>query len=117
MDPINPQTPEPVDIPVKTIPSVDPPIPPGGTAAESFTTEEFIISGDTLVAKVKELIHESNIRRIIIKNEEGRVLIEIPLTVGVVGGVVSAAVFPVIAAVGVIGAMVAHLTLVIERRD
>jgi Domain of unknown function (DUF4342) len=83
---------------------------------EKVSVEEFTISGDALVAKVKELVHEGNIRRIIIKNEEGRILIEIPLTVGVVGGVLSAALFPVIAAVGVIGAMVAHLTVVIEKK-
>ncbi len=83
---------------------------------EKVSVEEFAISGNDLVAKVKELVHEGNIRRIIIKNEEGRILIEIPLTVGVVGGMLSAALFPVIAAVGVIGAMVAHLTVVIEKR-
>ncbi|WP_346290036.1 DUF4342 domain-containing protein [Sphaerothrix gracilis] len=116
-DPINDPTAETADsIPVNTIP-VDPQDENRASAAPNVTTEEFSISGDTLVTKVKELIHEGNIRRIIIKNEEGRILIEIPLTVGVVGSVVGAAAFPVIAAVGVIGAMVAHLTLVIERRE
>jgi hypothetical protein len=79
--------------------------------------EELKISGDALVAEVKALIHQGNIRRIIIKNEEGRTLLEIPLTVGVIGGVISAALFPVVAALGVIGAMVAHLTVVIERQE
>lgn len=79
--------------------------------------EEFKISGDTLVSKVKELIQQGNTRRIIIKNEEGRTLIEIPLTLGVVGGVVGAAMFPVIAAIGAIGAVVAHLTLVVEKKE
>lgn len=82
---------------------------------EKVTAEEFKIKGDVLVAKIKELIAQGNVRRIIIKNEEGHTLIEIPMTVGVIGGVVSAALFPVVAAVGVIGAMVAHLTVVIER--
>lgn len=82
---------------------------------EKVTAEEFKISGDVLVAKIKELIAQGNVRRIIIKNEEGQTLIEIPMTVGVIGGVISAALFPVVAAVGVIGAMVAHLTVVIER--
>jgi uncharacterized membrane protein len=86
-------------------------------STEEVSIEEFRISGDTLVTKVKELLHQGNIRRITIKNEEGHTLIEIPLTVGVVGGVISAAFFPVIAAVGVIGAMVAHLTISIERRE
>jgi hypothetical protein len=84
---------------------------------EKIGLEEFTISGDALVSKIKELIHQGNIRRIILKNEEGRVLIEIPLTVGVVGGVLSAALFPVMAAVGAIGAMVAHLTIVLEKRE
>ncbi len=79
--------------------------------------EEFSINGDALVAKVKELLHEGNIRRIIIKHSEGQTLIEIPLTVGVVGGVLSAALFPVITAVAVIGSMVAHLTIVVEKED
>jgi Domain of unknown function (DUF4342) len=82
---------------------------------EKVSVEEFTINGDALTAKVKELIHQGNIRRIIIKNEEGRILIEIPLTIGVVGGVLSAALFPVVAAVGAIGAIVAHLTIVIEK--
>ena len=85
--------------------------------AEKIGVEEFTIHGDALVAKIKELIHQGNIRRIILKNEEGRVLIEIPLTIGVVGGVISAALFPVIAAVGAIGAMVAHLTIVLEKHE
>jgi hypothetical protein len=84
---------------------------------EKIGIEEFTIHGDDLVVKIKELIHQGNIRRIILKNEEGRVLIEIPLTVGVVGGVISAALFPVMAAVGAIGAMVAHLTIVLEKRE
>uniref|UniRef100_B8HNY3 DUF4342 domain-containing protein n=1 Tax=Cyanothece sp. (strain PCC 7425 / ATCC 29141) TaxID=395961 RepID=B8HNY3_CYAP4 len=92
-----------------TAPEVEP--------TEKVSVEEFRISGDTLVTKVKELLHQGNIRRITIKNEEGQTLMEIPLTVGVVGGVISAALFPVIAAVGVIGAMVAHLTIAIERRE
>ena len=52
---------------------------------EKVRTEEYQVSGDDLVHKVKELVHEGNIRRIIIKNEDGERLIEIPLTLGVVG--------------------------------
>jgi Domain of unknown function (DUF4342) len=84
---------------------------------DKISVEELKINGEDLVAKVKELIHEGNIRRIILKNEEGRILIEVPLTVGVVGGVIGAALFPVIAAVGAIGALVTHMTLIIERTD
>ncbi len=88
----------------------------GQEVTDNVKTEEFRIHGDELVTKVKALIHEGNIRRIILKNEAGHTLIEIPLTVGVVGGVLSAALFPVLAALGAIGAVVAHLTLVIEKR-
>ena len=84
---------------------------------QKVSVEELKINGDDLVAKVKELMHEGHIRRIIIKNEEGRILVEVPLTVGVVGGVIGAALFPVIAAVGAIGALVAHMTIIIERTE
>ncbi len=85
--------------------------------AEKVTVEEFSINGDSLVGKVKELIHAGNIRRIIIKHSEGQTLIEIPLTVGVVGGVLGAALFPIVTAVAVIGSMVAHLTIVVEKGE
>ncbi|WP_370584640.1 DUF4342 domain-containing protein [Oculatella sp. LEGE 06141] len=94
----------------------EPTVESDSSADDNISVEEFKITGDSLVAKIKELIHQGNIRRIIIKNEEGRTLIEIPLTVGVVGGLVGAAVFPVVAALGAIGALVAHLTVVIERK-
>lgn len=87
----------------------------GNGTGEKVRVEEFTITGDALVSKVKELIHKGNIRRVIIKTEEGRTLIEIPLTVGVVGGVVGATLFPVVAALGAIGALVAHLKIVIEK--
>ena len=80
---------------------------------QKFRTEEFIVRGDAVVAKIKELVHEGNIRRIIIKNEEGQTLIEIPLTIGVVGAVL----LPVWAAIGAIAALAAKLTIVIERVD
>lgn len=87
----------------------------GTGTQERVRVEEFMISGDDLVAKVKELLHKGNVRRIIIKTEEGRTLIEVPLTVGVVGGVIGATLFPVVAALGAIGALVAHLKIVIEK--
>ncbi len=76
-------------------------------------TEEFTIRGDAVVAKIKELVHEGNIRRIIIKDESGQTLIEIPLTLGVVGAVL----LPVWAAIGAIAALAVKLTIVIERVD
>ena len=75
--------------------------------------EEFTLSGSEIIDKIKELIHQGNIRRIIIKNEEGKTLIEIPLTLGVVG----AALLPILAAVGAIGALVAKMSIVVEKVD
>jgi Domain of unknown function (DUF4342) len=75
------------------------------------TTQEFTLSGDEVVHKVKELIHEGNIRRIIIKNEEGRTMLEVPLTIGVLG----AALLPVFAAIGALAAIATRCTLVVER--
>lgn len=74
-------------------------------------TEEIRITGDELLARVKELVHEGNVRRLIIKNESGGTLIEIPLTVGVVG----AALLPVFAAIGAIAALATRCSIVVER--
>lgn len=73
--------------------------------------EEYRVTGEKLLAKFKELLHEGNIRRITIKNEEGKTLIEIPLTFGVVGVVLA----PVLAAVGAIAALAANYAIVVER--
>jgi hypothetical protein len=75
--------------------------------------EEIKVAGHELVEKVKELIHEGNVHRLIIKNEQGQVLIEIPVTIAAVGAMGA----PVLAAVGAIAAMVTHCTVVIERRE
>ena len=80
---------------------------------EKKTTEEFTVNGEELLAKVKSLINEGNIRRIIIKDESGKVLVELPLTIGVVGAILA----PVLAAVGAIAALVTKCTIVVERRD
>jgi hypothetical protein len=74
-------------------------------------TEEFQVSGEQLLAKCKELIHEGNIRRIAIKNEDGRVLIDIPLAVGVVSAVVA----PQLVAIGAIAAVVTRCSIVVEK--
>lgn len=75
------------------------------------TTEEFKINGEDLLAKVKQLINEGNVRRIIIKNKDGKSLVELPLTIGVVGAVLA----PALAAVGAIAALVTECTIVVER--
>lgn len=76
-------------------------------------TEEFTINGEELLAKAKEVVREGNVRRLIIKNENGTTLIEIPLTVGVIG----AALLPAWAAIGAIAALAARCTIVVERED
>ena len=81
----------------------------GGKRQSKF--EEYKVSGDRVISKIKEVIHEGNVRRVIIKNEEGRTLVEIPLTVGVVGAVL----LPVWAAIGAIAALVANCSIVVER--
>ncbi|MBN1437889.1 MAG: DUF4342 domain-containing protein [Anaerolineales bacterium] len=74
-------------------------------------TEEFVMSGDALLTKIKELLHEGNIRRILIKDDAGKTLIEFPVTLGVVGAIVA----PQLAAIGAIAALVAKCTLVVEK--
>ena len=76
-------------------------------------TEEFEVSGDKLVQRVKELIHQGNIRRVTIKNKEGATIFEIPLTAGVVGAVL----LPVWVAIGAIAALAASFTIAVEVVD
>jgi hypothetical protein len=75
--------------------------------------EQFRVTGDAVVATIKDLVHEGNIRRITLKNDEGKVLFEIPLTVGVVGAIL----FPVWAAIGAVAALAANLIIVVEKAE
>jgi hypothetical protein len=77
---------------------------------ENVRREEFKVDGEALIEKVKELIHEGNIRRIIIQDNEDRVLVDIPLTIGVLGVLVA----PQLAAIGAIAALVSKATIVVE---
>ena len=77
--------------------------------------EEFVVSGDSLIAKIKELLHEGNVRRVSLQTEEGKTLIEIPLLVGMAGAVAGALIAPVWAASGAIAALVVKLKIVVER--
>lgn len=74
-------------------------------------TEEFRVKGETLLTKLREVVHEGNVRRIIIKDGEGKTLIEVPLTVGVVGVLVA----PVAAAIGAIAALATNYSIQVER--
>lgn len=73
--------------------------------------EDFKVTGDNLLGKVKELIAEGNIRRVSVKDKEGKTVLELPLTVGVVGAVLS----PALAAVGAVAALLTECTISVER--
>lgn len=73
--------------------------------------EEFRVTGGEILNKFKEVLHEGNVRRIILKDERGKTFMEVPLTVGVVGAIVA----PLLAAVGAIAALVSNLTIIVER--
>ncbi len=83
------------------------------TTQDHTRTETFRLDGGQVLDKIKELIHEGNIRRIILKNEAGKTLIEIPLTLGLVG----AALLPVFAAVGALAAVATRMVIVVEKTE
>lgn len=72
--------------------------------------EEFRISGEQLLKKVKELVHEGNIRRVIVKQDD-RTILEIPLTLGVAGILLA----PTLAALGAVAALVTECTIIVEK--
>lgn len=75
--------------------------------------EEVQVLGRDLVDKVKSLIHEGNVQRIIVKDEHGNTFVEIPVTVAAVGAIIA----PLLAAIGAISALVAKFTIVIVRAE
>jgi hypothetical protein len=81
--------------------------------SENYRTEEFKVEGEKIVSKIKELFHEGNIRKVIIKDKEGKTLVEIPMTLGVVGALIA----PQLAAIGAIAALLTEATVVVERQD
>lgn len=85
----------------------------GGAAEGSTRREQHSVKGENVIGKIKEIVREGNVRHVVIKNEEGRTLIEFPVTVGVAGAILA----PVWAAVGAIAAMVANLSIEVERED
>lgn len=84
---------------------------PETTENTQSNREQFKVKGEKLIARIKELVHEGNIRRIYIKNEKGETLIEVPLTFGVVGTLLA----PVWAAIGAIAALAVDYTIVVEK--
>lgn len=76
-------------------------------------TEEFKVNGEDLIKKVNELIREGNIRRVTIKDKDGKIIAEFPLTVGVIGALIAAP----LAALGAIAALVTECTIAVEREE
>ncbi len=87
--------------------------PSCGAAVSRVRREEYTVNADNLVARVKELLHEGNVTRVIIKDEAGKELLEIPATIGVIGTVLA----PWLAALGVIAALVTNCRIIVERRE
>ena len=81
--------------------------------SEKTHTEEFRVEGEKLIGKIKEIIHEGNIRRISIKDKEGKTVMEIPVTIGVVGILIA----PQLAAIGAIAALLTEATVVVEKAE
>jgi len=79
---------------------------------DSKRTEEHKVSGDDLLRKVKEIVREGNARKITIKSDAGKILLEIPLTLGIVGVVLA----PVWIAIGTIAALAGRYTIVVEKK-
>lgn len=77
------------------------------------TTNEFKVKGEELLQKIKQLIREGNVSRIIIKDDDGRTFLEIPVTIGVVGAIFA----PVLAAVGALAALAANFTIEVIRKE
>jgi len=87
--------------------------PKCGAPVTKTVTEEFSVSADKLIENVKQLLHEGNVTRIIIKDEKGKALLEIPATVGVIGVVLA----PWLAALGAVAALATNCRIVVERRE
>lgn len=81
------------------------------TKSKNVKTDSFEVTGEELLKKVRQLIHEGNVRKISIETKEGKTLLVIPLTLGVVGAVL----VPVLAAVGALAALVTECKIKVER--
>lgn len=87
------------------------------TQHEQVRTEEFEINGDQVVDKVKELLHEGNIRRISLQTDGGNTLFEVPLTIGLAGAVAGVVLAPMLAAIAALAAIVTRMKVRVERDE
>lgn len=83
------------------------------TAGKKFHTEELQVKGEEIVSKVKELVHQGNIRHIVIKNEDGKTIMELPFILGVAGVLL----VPQLAAVGAVAALLSRASIIIEKTE
>lgn len=86
--------------------------PSCGNPLKPTVREEYTVQSDDLVNRVRELIHQGNVTRIIVKSEKGETLLEMPVTVGVIGTILA----PWMAALGVIAALVTRCKVIVEKR-
>lgn len=84
-----------------------------GSRVGKVVTEEFSVSSDDLVKKVKDILHEGNANRIIVRDEQGKLLLEAPASAGLIGVILA----PWLAALGAIAALVTECTISVERRE
>ena len=87
--------------------------PSCGIKVENVTRDEYSVDSNNLIERVKELLHEGNVTRIIVKSEKGDVFLEIPATVGVIGVFL----VPWLAALGAIAALATKCRIVVEKRE
>ena len=84
-----------------------------GTKVEKISKEEYFVDSENLIERVKELLHDASVTRIIIKNEKDQVLLEIPAGIGVIGMIIA----PWLAALGTIAAIATKCKIVVEKRE
>jgi len=84
-----------------------------GARIGKSTTEQFSVKSEDLVSKVKDLLHEGNVTKIIVRDEEGRMLLELPVAAGLIGALLA----PWLAALGAIAALVTRCSISVERRE
>ena len=84
-----------------------------GTKVEKITQEEYSVDSENLIERVKELLHDATVTRIIIKNEKDETLLQIPAGIGVIGIVIA----PWLAALGTIAAIATKCKIIVEKRE
>lgn len=85
------------------------------TRGEEIRTEEYVFSGDEIVAKIKKLFHEGNIRRLTVCSEGGTVLLDVPLTIGLIGMTAGIVLAPVLSAIAVLAGVMTRLKVTVEH--